>query len=154
MWNLKKMKKPIISFFAEYEMIGHFFDRDLKNGYTIVLFCLSSRPEIFMDRGCFEGHEWFRYLGALGVVNGGSNSFIRETHNPSIPIFLLIFHHVLFFFHYSYSSHVSLYFQKCKGKSGTYRSTTIFIEITSRFRITNCLLIDRLINSCKMIIKR
>lgn len=83
-----------------------------------------------------------------------SNSFIRETHSPSIPIFLLIFHHVLFFFFINYSSHVSLYFQKCKGKSGTYRSTTIFIEITSRFRITNCLLIDRLINSCKMIIKR
>lgn len=147
----------------ENEETNYFFFCWIRNDWTlfrqrsqkwiyncVILFVVSTWVEIFMDRGCFEGHEWFRYLGALHH----SNSFIRETHSPSIPIFLLIFHHVLFFFFINYSSHVSLYFQKCKGKSGTYRSTTIFIEITSRFRITNCLLIDRLINSCKMIIKR
>lgn len=147
----------------ENEETNYFFFCWIRNDWTlfrqrsqkwiyncVILFVVSTWVEIFMDRGCFEGHEWFRYLGALHC----SNSFIRETHSPSIPIFLLIFHHVLFFFFINYSSHVSLYFQKCKGKSGTYRSTTIFIEITSRFRITNCLLIDRLINSCKMIIKR
>lgn len=146
----------------ENEETNYFFFCWIRNDWTlfrqrsqkwiyncVILFVVSTWVEIFMDRGCFEGHEWFRYLGALHR----SNSFIRETHSPSIPIFLLIFHHVLFFF-INYSSHVSLYFQKCKGKSETYRSTTIFIEITSRFRITNCLLIDRLINSCKMIIKR
>lgn len=151
MWNLKKMKKPIISFFAEYEMIGHFFDRDLKNGYTIVLFCLSSRPEL--------KYSW------IADASKATNDFdILEHCTVRIHLFAKHIAHqyryfywysiTFFFFFINYSSHVSLYFQKCKGKSGTYRSTTIFIEITSRFRITNCLLIDRLINSCKMIIKR
>lgn len=151
MWNLKKMKKPIISFFVEYEMIGHFFDRDLKNGYTIVLFCLSSRPEL--------KYSW------IADASKATNDFdILEHYTVRIHLFAKHIAHqyryfywysiTFFFFFINYSSHVSLYFQKCKGKSGTYRSTTIFIEITSRFRITNCLLIDRLINSCKMIIKR
>lgn len=151
MWNLKKMKKPIISFFTEYEMIGHFFDRDLKNGYTIVLFCLSSRPEL--------KYSW------IADASKATNDFdILEHYTVRIHLFAKHIAHqyryfywysiTFFFFFINYSSHVSLYFQKCKGKSGTYRSTTIFIEITSRFRITNCLLIDRLINSCKMIIKR
>lgn len=146
----------------ENEETNYFFFCWIRNDWTlfrqrsqkwiyncVILFVVSTWVEIFMHRGCFEG----RMISiSWSTTPLRSNSFIRETHSPSIPIFLLIFHHVLFFF-INYSSHVSLYFQKCKGKSGTYRSTTIFIEIT-RFRITNCLLIDRLINSCKMIIKR
>lgn len=138
-------------------MIGDFFDRDLKNGYTIVLFCLSSRPEL--------KYSW------IADASKATNDFdILDRSTPPVRIHLFakhIAHQYRYFYWYSitflffffsfffinYSSHVSLYFQKCKGKSGTYRSADFYWDyITSRFRIRDCLLIDRLINSCKMII--
>lgn len=148
----------------ENEETNYFFFCWIRNDWTlfrqrsqkwiyncVILFVVSTWVEIFMDRGCFEGHEWFRYLGAL-------HRYVRihlfAKHIAHQYRYFYWYSITFFFFFINYSSHVSLYFQKCKGKSGTYRSTTIFIEITSRFRITNCLLIDRLINSCKMIIKR
>lgn len=108
----------------ENEETNYFFFCWIRNDWTlfrqrsqkwiyncVILFVVSTWVEIFMDRGCFEGHEWFRYLGALR-----SNSFIRETHSPSIPIFLLIFHHVLFFFSLTIPLTFRYIFRNAKGK--------------------------------------
>lgn len=90
----RKWRNQLFLFLLNTKWLDTFSTEISKIYNCVILFVVSTWVEIFMDRGCFEGHEWFRYLGALHR----SNSFIRETHSPSIPIFLLIFHHVLFFF--------------------------------------------------------
>lgn len=91
-------------------MIGHFFDRDLKNGYTIVLFCLSSRPEL--------KYSW------IADASKATNDFdILEHYTVRIHLFAKHIAHqyrysITFFFFFSLTIPLTFryIFRNAKGK--------------------------------------